>query len=289
MSLEHLVQSLISEGDSTARVFRAIKLFEFEVALLHPNSFELLLKNEGVSTESTARLRSARIFAAIKILEKIEADVKKARNVNLISIRDLAADEYYRSVFDDIIFANGGWYRIRHSMRARDFDSNIDDRSDEAKAAANVVDFSYRFSINGTRSPSSRRRNPGGLDAARYVVRTARSYKSASSETKMKNRWRAYGSTAIFLYLILNQKFDLKPPRVSSGKFLEDLWRQADDVDQLRCFFRAYQIVQQALAPLGYRDYPALDLDLRSSLPRLETPAFSDEVQSEFDKWQKGG
>jgi hypothetical protein len=65
------------------------------------------------------------------------------------------------------------------------------------------------------------------------------------------------------------------------------LLRQADDVDQLRRFFRAYQIVQQALAPLRYRDYPVLDLDLDSALPHLETPAFSPDVQSEFDKWQK--
>ena len=285
MTLESLVQPLISEGDSTARFFRAIKLFEFQIALFHPHSFGLLVNSESNITAPTRMLKTARIFAAIKILENIEAALKTAKRVSLISIRDLAADENYRGIFDDVIAANGGWSRMRHSMSAREFDENVDARSEEARAAANVVDFSYRFSISGAPSQKGQRKNPGGLDAARYVVRQARPYKSAMSETAMKNRWREYRSTAIFLYLVLNQKFDLKPPRVASKNFLENLLRQSDDVDKLRRFFRAYQMVRLALSDLKYADYPLLDLDLHSSVSQLEAPTFSPEVQLVFNRW----
>jgi hypothetical protein len=289
MSLERLVQPLISEVDTTSRFFRAIKLFEFQIALFHQHSFNRLLNNESNAAAPTKKLKTARIFAAIKILEKIEADLKKARNVSLISIRDLAAEENYRRVFDDVIAPNGGWPRIRHSMSACEFDDDVDARCGEARAAANVVDFSYRFSFHGGRSPNDQKTNPGGLDAARYVARVATSYGSAMSGTSMKNRWRKYGPAAIFLYLILKQKFDLEPPRVHTKKFLEKLLEQSGDVNNLRRFFRAYQIVRQALSDLRYRNYPALDLDLSSSLPELDAPAFSPEAQSVIDRERKSG
>ena len=105
----------------------------------------------------------------------------------------------------------------------------------------------------------------------------------------MKSYWRKYQFTAIFLFLIFNLKFDLKPPRVSKSNFLEKLLRQADDIEELRRFFSAYQTVRATLSKLKYKQYPALDLELECSLPELDVGEFSPAMKKEFDAWVKNG
>jgi hypothetical protein len=282
MSLSNFVQSLINESKTTSRFLRAIRLFELQIALFYPRSFGRLLGSESDATEPTGRQRMARLFAAIRILEKIEADLTKHKNVSVISIRDLAADEDFKTIFDHAV-APSGWRRIRRLISARAFDRTIKDRGREAQAVANIIDFSYRFSIHGRGLPHDGRTNPGGVDSARYVARKA--YKPSMARTTMKNRWKKYRPSAIFLYLMLKQNFDLQPPRVTSKNFVETLLGQADNVSQLRRFFRAYQLVRAALLELKYIHYPALDLDLQSSDPQLDAPEFPPDIRAKWEKW----
>ena len=265
-------------------------MFEFQTAVFHPKSFERLIEAQEVLRAPTEILRTARIFVAIRVLEKIEADSKGSKKVRAISIQDLVADETYRSIFDDVIAANGGWSRIRHSPSARNFDRGThlkDKKKQKAQAAANIVDYSYRFSKHLANARYRKRRNPGGVDAARYVVRKA--VQPVASESTMKGCWRKYQFPAIFLFLMYNQKFNLKPPRVSSKNFLEKLLRQAEDIDELRRFFCAYQTVRAALSKLKYKQYPALNLELECSPLELDAAEFSPDMNKEFDAWVKDG
>jgi hypothetical protein len=287
MSLDQIVQLLVDETKS--RYIRAITLFEFQTALYRPKAFERLIEGEVGLRAPTAILRTARIFAAIKILEKIEADLRQKRADSIISLRDLAADEDYLNVFDDVIATNGGWTRIRHSQSARTFDNRMKASKNKAQAAAGIVDFSYRFFKNPPSTAYPDRRNPGGVEAARYVVRTSYAPKIGKKST-IKNRWREYQVPAVFVYLLLNQGFDLGPPRVGSKGFVEVLMRQVGDVAVLRSYFFAYQIVRSALSKRGYKKFPPLDLDLGCpSQPQLDAPEFCPKVKAAFDEWLKGG
>jgi hypothetical protein len=227
MSLKQIVELIMDE--SKPRYIRAISLFEFQTAIFRPKAFERLIEAESILRAPTKISRTARIFVAIRILEKIEADLRN----------NFAADKTYRSIFDDVIAANGGWSRIRHSPSARNFDRGTrlkgKNKKAEAQAAANIVDYSYRFSKHLANATYGKRKNPGGVNAAKYVVRNA--YRPFSSESSIKSYWRKYQFPAIFLFLMFNQKFHLKPPRVSSKKFLEKLLRQADDIEEIRRFF----------------------------------------------------
>jgi hypothetical protein len=170
MSLNQIVELLIDESKS--QYTRAITLFEFQTAVYRPKAFDHLIKANEVGLRAPTRiLRTARIFAAIKILEEIEVDLSQKRADSVISLRDLAANEDYRSVFDDVIATNGGWTRIRHSQSARTFDESMAAKKKEAQAAAGIVDFSYRFFKNRASTQYPGRKNPGGVEAARYVVR----------------------------------------------------------------------------------------------------------------------
>jgi hypothetical protein len=287
MSLKHIVERLID--GSKSRYSRAISLFEFQTAVYRPKAFKCLIATKGDARAPTEILRTARIFAAIKILEKIEADLRQKRADSVISLRDLAADEDYRSIFDDVIATNGGWTRIRHSQSARTFDKSMKRREKKAQAAAGIVDFSYRFSKNLTGKEYPGKRNPGGVEAARYVVRT--SYEPyIGKKTTIKGRWRTYQVPAVFVYLLLNQGFDLGPPRVGSKEFVEVLLRQVGDIDALRKYFSAYQIVRSALSKLGYKKFPPLDLELGCSPPpQLNAPKFCPKINAAFEDWLKAG
>jgi len=86
---------------------------------------------------------------------------------------------------------------------------------------------------------------------------------------------------------MLNQKFDMRPCRVSSQKFLDELLRQADNIDEIRRYFCAYQIVRAALLDKKYKLFPALDLDLKCSPPKLEAAEFSSDIKSVIEAWLK--
>jgi hypothetical protein len=287
MSLKQIVELMLDE--SKPRYIRAITLFEFQTAVFRPKAFERLIEAKVGLRAPTEILRTARIFAAIKILEKIETDLRQKRADSIISLRDLAADEDYRSVFDDVIATNGGWTRIRHSQSARTFDDSMEARKEEAQAAAGIVDFSYRFLKSPASTQYPGRSNPGGVEAARYVVRI--SYEpQIGKKTTIKSRWRKYQVPAVFVYLLLIQRFDLGPPRVGSKEFVEVLMRQVGDIAALRRYFSAYQIVRSALSKLGYKKFPPLDLDLGCSpQPQLDAPVFGPKVKAAFDEWLKGG
>jgi hypothetical protein len=287
MGLNRIVGLLIDESKS--RYVRAITLFEFQTAVFRPKAFDRLIEAKGGLRAPTEILRTARIFAAIKILEEIEVDLRQKRADSVISLRDLAADEDYRSIFDDVIAANGGWTRIRHSQSARTFDKSMKCRKKNAQAAAEIVDFSYRFSKHLASRQYPGRRNPGGVEAAKYVVR--KTYEPHIGEkTTIKNRWRTYQVPAVFVYLLLNQGFDLGPPRVGSKEFVEVLLRQAGDIDVLRKYFSAYQIVRSALSRLKYKKFPPLDLELGCSPPpQLNTPEFCPKIKAAFEDWLKAG
>ena len=272
--------------ETKSRYIRAISLYEFQTAIFRPKAFERLIKAQVSLRAPTEILRTARIFAAIRVLERIEVNLNHNR-----SIRDLVADETYCSIFDDVIAVNDGWRRIRHSPSARSFDRGTrlkgKKKKVKAQAAANIIDYSYRFSMHLANVHHGKRKNPGGVDAAKYVVRN--SVKPFVSNSSMKGYWRRYQYSAIFLFLMFNQKFDLKPPLVSSTEFLEKLLRQTDNIEELRRFFCAYQTVRAALSNLKYRQYPPLELDLGCPPPQLEAAEFSPAMKMEFDAWVKNG
>jgi hypothetical protein len=253
--------------------------------VFYPPSFDSLVARENDQAAPTKKLKTARILAAIGILEKIEENLKDKKNISKISLQDLATDDDYRSVFDDEFVANGGWPRIKQSISAITFDRGVEKQRGYAEAAANIVDFSYRFSKHPPSALGSRRQNPGGVDAAKYVVRKA--CKPYVSDSTIKGRWKKFKSSAIFLYLLFNQKFDMRPPEVSSEDFAETLLRQVDNLDELRSYFCAYQTVRAALLVRNYEKFPALELDLNCPPPQLDTPELSSDMKMAFEGWLK--
>jgi hypothetical protein len=278
MSLKDVVDPLVRDDEQgLTRYSRAIKLFEFEVALLYGTSFNRLIEGRR-----SARLKAARILAAGKIIANLELDLRSQQNVSKLSIRELAENQDYQIVFDGLFVPNGGWTQMVLSKSAASFDRDIRKRLIQAQAAANVIDFLHRSVKNQSQIKSTNCRKRVGLDAARYVVR--QSYPPAISESLMKLRWREYSKAAVFLYLILNQKFDLTPPQVKSDQFAKILLRQADDRDQLRRFFSAYEAVRIALAAVRF-EIPISELNPLYPHPHLNVHKLSPGMLGALSAW----
>src|SRR5260370_19406636 len=131
MDLDSLVSELLNIGDQRPLYMRAISLFEFEVSLLFRRG----------------RLpKKARLFAAIKLMEQLEQEMKMNHS-RPNTLKDLASDDEYCRIFDEVIGPAGGWRRIRRALSDREFDDDVDARIKEAKAVAEVIDFSYRFAM----------------------------------------------------------------------------------------------------------------------------------------------
>jgi hypothetical protein len=282
MSLKQIVELLIDESQSL--YIRAISLFEFQTAVYRPKAFEHLIEAQTGLRAPTKILRTARIHAAIKILEEIEAGLQKNSD-SVTSIQDCAANEDYQNIFA-VFAANGGFRRLRHSQSARTFDRNTMAKDKEAQVVANIVDFSYRYSKHRAGEQYPGRSNPGGVHAAQYVVRNA--YPPALGESTIKSRWREYQLPAIFLYLLHYHRFDMRARRVSSRNFLAALLQQAGNIDELRRYFCAYQTVRAALLDRKYKLFPVLDLDLGCS-PQLEAAEFSPDISRAFEAWINRG
>jgi hypothetical protein len=171
MSLNQIVELLIDESKS--QYTRAITLFEFQTAVYRPNAFDHLIKANEVGLRAPTRiLRTARIFAAIKILEEIEVDLSQKRADSVISLRDLAANEDYRSVFDDVIATNGGWTRIRHSQSARTFSHGGQEKrgSSLSRDSGFLVPFFQEPGEHAiSRQKESRRRRSGQIRGSNFV------------------------------------------------------------------------------------------------------------------------
>lgn len=126
----------------------------------------------------------------------------------------------------------------------------------------------------------------GGLDTAKYVVQHA--CRPSVSSSTIKSHWSRYNSAAIFLYLILTQDFPLQPPEITSAEFVDDLLQQANNFDELRRFFSAYQCVRAALsASFGYNQFVSLNLPFDCPPPHLSAPPFSAEELKFFVEWVK--
>lgn len=268
MSLETVIAAILDENSPLSD--RAIRLYEFQIAILHRPSFDRLLRAKDDAPAVTKRLKTARIFVALKWLEKIERDLKEQRSVRFIPLRDVAGDELYCHLFDDVFTKNGGWLRIRRSWDVRTFDEDIDARREEAQVVPNIIDFSYRFSIY-----CKDKKLKGGVENARLVVEKAPDYKSRLGRSQIKQRWRDYKQSSIFLYLLLVHNFDLNPPRLNSKNFLDKLLKQTVNTVEIRRFFATYQAVHSALLTRGYHDLPPIGLHLDVSNVHLDVSDFS--------------
>jgi len=275
MSLSDVARLIIDPQESSLYL-RAIRLFELQVAVFFPDDFEILVDEQPSMRGVTKRLRNARLHAATKFLEYLEEKSASGDHDGVPALRNLAANEDYQQIFDEIFRENGGWPRLRKAISAKSFSKKLKRKRKEADIAAKIVDFSYRFL-----EMPGRGSRLGGIDAARYVVQHAKSYNVGRKRSTIRTRWREYHPSAVFLYLLLIQKRPLEPPKLTGKSFCDKLLGQVTDATELHRFFSAYNQICIALKDRGY-NYPLLEIDLHCDEPAPQCEPFSEDIVLAF-------
>jgi hypothetical protein len=270
MSLDSIAAELTQERKSQSPYVRAVTLFEFEVAMLG-KSFQQLIEGEDPELDR----RSARLFAAIKLLEYLENKMQRENNIlESLPLKILASNEDYCRLYDEVIVPAGGWHKIRHLRKAKEFDSTMRARRVEAKAVACIIDFSYRYArLEGEKTYKKQ----GGVTLARYVVGTSQSYGLTGSRSTIKSRWREYKYGSVFIYLLQKRQYPFLPPKVSFTGFADSLLQQVENIETLRKFFREYQHIVEIIATQRY-EFPKLSLDLKCDLSPISIDQFPRDI-----------
>jgi hypothetical protein len=100
----------------------------------------------------------------------------------------------------------------------------------------------------------------------------------------LKTRWREYGITAAFSYLLFVQKFELMPPLVSSAKFFPILLTQVEDTNHITEFFQAYRHLCDVLGTRGY-GFPRMSAIEGNSTLVLPVDPFPTDVEEAIKKY----
>ena len=271
--------------DETARILtdggvsvylRAIRLFEFQICLYCPKAFS--------SKNDTFWQANARLLASLTLLEHLKGEIAANDKKEALSLSELAANPDYAKIFDDVIMKSGGWRRIiRGLMPSREFDEQIDIRKRQSVSVTKLVDFSYRFAHLKIKTLAK-----GGVTMARSIVSTVPSYKYNRGLSTLKSRWKEYGLTAGFLYLLRIQKFELIPYRVTDDEFAKELLQQAGDIAHIREFFQAYQYLCNILNARGYR-FPTISSDVGKLSDSLAFDPFPKDVDDGIKNYKSAG
>jgi hypothetical protein len=262
MKLADVAKLLCDPNTTKSTYLKAIELFEFQVSIFAPNS--VAIQTDG------------RVLVALRILEHIQKSFPDVSDVTKLT--ELLKLPGYAEIAD-VVFQSGGWRCIRQLWSASEFDEQLAIRQQEAKIAARLADFSYRFAKS---IPNDSRK--GGSTMARACLNAVNAKNKGYSTGTLMNRWQEYGSAAALQYVLLIQKIGPKPLKLNKVGFVERLISQASDVDGLRRFFAAYRDVSHVLRPRGY-ECPLVDLDcLKSIKPQLPIKEFSEEMRKEILK-----
>jgi hypothetical protein len=265
LDLDETAQILTQSDGGVSIYLRAIRLFEFQICLYCPKAFS--------SKNDTFWQANARLLASLTLLEHLKGEIAANDKKEALSLSELAANPDYAKIFDDVIMKSGGWRRIiRGLMPSREFDEQIDIRKRQSVSVTKLVDFSYRFAHLKIKTLAK-----GGVTMARSIVSTVPSYKYNRGLSTLKSRWKEYGLTAGFLYLLRIQKFELTPYRVTDDEFAKELLQQAGDIAQIREFFQAYQYLCNILNARGYR-FPTISSDVCKLSDSLAFAPFPEDV-----------
>jgi hypothetical protein len=236
---------------------RAIRLFVLVVVLHKGEAIARVTGHDASSTDNTlsirisaATLRHARLLAGMKFIEQIERDWKKENSSKRATIKRMAGNREFASVYNKVILKHGGWYKIRYSPNLRQFQTELASHERFAKEISKLVDFSARF-----KPDPKKPKQIGGITMAIAIVTQGAGksfYATEIKSTRMEDVWSHLRSSAPFLYLLHMQGWEFKIGNVV-GKNFTKRWRKLSaDIPYLQQFFAAYNVVVRRLAGRGY-------------------------------------
>jgi hypothetical protein len=159
----------------------------------------------------------------------------------------------YRDIYDWMIAQHpgGGLLGLLGTPSRGDFDQEMAKRQADAEAAVSIVDYRLRYMQHG---PGDKR--DANLKRATHFMWAAtkdipgkrgKTVKGKSPSTRtLRDRWREYERSAIFIYLNERHGFSQSPIQIDNFEFVRRLLKQSEDVKELRRYFGAYAYIAES-------------------------------------------
>lgn len=258
-SFEQVAGILCDRKSQYSGYEKAILLFGMQVGAVSPNS----------PTMASA----ARQHAAMKMLEALELAHEIPSEA---SIEDRLAIPSYSEIFRQMLVRDGGWKRLSRNLSRKKLAEQISIRWAEARDAARLVEFSYRF----VRQRDGDDRMAGVTMARKIISQTRR-----ISDGTLKTRHREYGKSAVLVFVLRNIG-GMRPAKLNGKEFVQKISSLAADTDKMREIFSLYREVSKLLRPRGYNCPPVEIEGLPQSRHLPDAKPFSDRELAAIDEYR---
>jgi hypothetical protein len=275
---------------------RAIELFAFLIAL-HLGKSDRKICGQRATDDKTSlvlnvsekTIVNARILAGMKFLDQIEQNWIAKTGRDRVVLSELIKDPEYEEIINRIIFANGGWRKLRFVYSVRFLERKLRRWKTQARNVARIVEFSFRFEPN-----PKKRRQLGGVTMAIDIVTACKYFPVSVKDSQLEKSWSDLQSAAPFFYLIYVKKqhsFFLK--KLAGKAFARRFARMAADQGKLTNFFGQYNSLIGVLRQRGYKYTPLLlPVNARvapmSEFPFRESQKDQAAVLDEIRSYRKG-
>jgi hypothetical protein len=264
----------IFHADHSPRL-RAIELFTFLV-VLHGGASRTMIAGHRRPKRGDSSLvldvpqkltRAARVLLAMNFLDRIEHDWKQKTGSNSLPVfRKMIEIPEYEEIANDVIVANGSWYKLRSLESGRDLKSELGDWKRQARSVARIIEFSFRFEPNPKKP-----RQLGGVTMATDIVTNVPYFRVKVKDSQLEKAWSRLQSAAPFLYLIYVQKYPFYLRNIAGSSLAERFLAMVSDRARLLEFFAQYNALIGELRNRGYK-YDRLQLPKTAKSEPLSNP-----------------
>lgn len=197
--------------------------------------------------EERPKTKDAFALSATKFLRHMEELYESAPTIetgsseHLVSLFEIAD---YRRLFDEAMTREGGWLTLVGRITYNEFDNIIANNIEQAATVSDLMDYRFRYLDHG------------GIDkklsniSHAYVYRfnQKKEGRSVSGKT-IRNRWLAFKSTAVFIYVSEKTGFRFRPRSLTDKAFIEGIVAEANDVAALTKYFGRCAYVAEKFSP----------------------------------------
>jgi hypothetical protein len=194
-------------------------------------------------------VRAARMLSAMKFLDRIEQDWKLKQAPEILPIfRRMIEIPEYEEIANEIIVANGSWYKLRFLESVRDLESELRDWKTQARNVARIIEFSFRYEPNPKKP-----KQLGGVTMATDIVTSVLYFKVGVKDSQLEKIWSRLQCAAPFFYLIYVRKYPFYLKKIAGARFAERFLQLASDQVRLVEFFAQYNSLVAELRNRGYK------------------------------------
>jgi len=219
----------------------------------------------------------------MRMMQQLEDDATK-EDRSFLRLREAAAIDDYRWVFENVFQKWGGWERAKYTARATQFSDTLKETRQKASRIGQMLSLPMSVPRINERASAI-----VGISRAAICVPELQEYKTKVGRSSLLKYWEHFKYVAPWMYIVYGNHGPnfrtIRPPLPNNPKFVNILFERIKDAEGLTKFFGTYGFVASRLAEHGYH---SPKFHCSSELPdaALEIPPLSEYARMIIKEWE---